>query len=65
LLNVETPQVTIIMQDESLMSEQEAEGLARWLAKVMKWPKNTSIDILRGRFVVQFESETDEEAANS
>jgi hypothetical protein len=31
----------------------------------MKWPKNTSIDILRGRFVVQFESETDEEAANS
>jgi hypothetical protein len=65
LLNGKTPQVTMIMQDESLMTEQEAEGLARWLAKVMKWPKDTAIDILRGRFVVQFQAETDEEANQS
>lgn len=65
LLNAATPQVTIIMQDESLMTETEAEGLARWLAKVMKWPANTSIDILRGQFVVQFQAETDEEATQS
>ena len=44
------------------MTEPEAEGLARWLAKVMKWPADTSIDILRGRFIVQFQAETDEEA---
>lgn len=59
LLNTQPPQVTIIMQDESLMTEQEAEGLARWLAKVMKWPKDTAIDILRGQFVVQFQSDSD------
>ena len=62
LLNGQTPQVTIIMQDASLMSETDSEGLARWLAKVMKWPKETSIDILRGIFVVQFQAETDQEA---
>jgi hypothetical protein len=62
LLNDQRPQVTIIMQDESLMTEPEAEGLARWLAKVMKWPAETSIDILRGRFIVQFQAETDDEA---
>lgn len=62
LLNGQPPQVTIIMQDESLMTATEAEGLARWLAKVMKWPAETSIDILRGKFIVQFQAETDEEA---
>jgi len=53
------PQITIIMQDLSLMTEPEAEGLARWLAQIMKWPTNSTIDILRGQFVVHFQAESE------
>lgn len=59
ILNSSPPQVTIIMQDESLMTEPESEGLARWLARLLKWPSDTTIDILRGKFVVQFEADSE------